>query len=463
MSFPIVLHETPELPRTSERLGEWAALAAIFLLFSNAVVVAVLYHGVPRVGAAVVPMFLAIPMVVAIVQRGEGLRISPTLLWATLYTIVQFAGCLVSRRPIESIAEWSVLLSEGLILYLLVSNALRTESMVRRAVFTLLTAGALMGALVGYQQLTRSFDNEFLGFAQIGANVGKDTEGADHQARLAGPIGEVNSFAQNMAMLIPLALFALPSARTRKGKLLVGAAMGLAMLAAMLAFSRGIAVGLAMTFVVMACLGTVRIKHVLLAGLVVAVALAAVPRYAERLTTLTNFGDLVSGTGTAGIDSSSQGRITEMLAASLVFVDHPIVGAGPGMARHLYREYGEIVGGRLRAGERMAHSLYLQIAAEHGLLGLVTFGGMIVSAFVALQRARRRLKRSRPDLSMLVTGLMMGLVVYLTTGMFLHTTYVRYFWLFLGIAGAASDVLGARRSVQIFDGYMIDASPEPSR
>ena len=50
MSFPIVPHETPELPRTSERLGEWAALAAIFRLFSNAVGVAVLDHGVPRVG-----------------------------------------------------------------------------------------------------------------------------------------------------------------------------------------------------------------------------------------------------------------------------------------------------------------------------------------------------------------------------------------------------------------------------
>ena len=111
----------------------------------------------------------------------------------------------------------------------------------------------------------------------------------------------------------------------------------------------------------------------------------------------------------------------------------------------------------------MTHSLYLQIAAEHGLLGLLAFGGMITAAFVELQRARRRLKRSRPELSLLVTGLMMSLVVYLTTGLFLHAAYVRYFWLFLGIAGAASCVLGARSSANVFEASAVDARPEPIR
>jgi putative inorganic carbon (HCO3(-)) transporter len=111
----------------------------------------------------------------------------------------------------------------------------------------------------------------------------------------------------------------------------------------------------------------------------------------------------------------------------------------------------------------MAHSLYLQIAAEHGMLGLLAFAGMIASALFQLQHTGRRLKRSRPELSLLATWLMMGLVVYLTTGLFLHATYIRYFWLFLGVAGAASSVLGARSSVHTFGGYAVGAHPEPAQ
>ena len=160
--------------------------------------------------------------------------------------------------------------------------------------------------------------------------------------------------------------------------------------------------------------------------------------------------------GAHQIDSSSKGRLTEMLAAGLVFVDHPILGAGPGMSRLLYREYGEIVGGRLRPGARMAHSLYLQIAAEHGMLGILAFAGMVTAAFVELQRTRKRLKKTQPEVSLLATGLMMSLVVYLASGMFLHAAYVRYFWLFLGIAGAASCVLGTQRPGQPFGLYATD-------
>jgi O-antigen ligase len=461
--FPIVIVESAARSRGLERYAEWGTLAAIFLLFTNAVVVGVNFHGVPRSAALLVPMLFAPPLAIALLLRGERLQISSPLLWAGVYYLVQFAGCFVSRHPIEAMDGFVESLSEGLILYLLVSNALRTESMLRRAVWTLLAAGALMGALVGYQQVTHSFDNEFFGFAQTGAQLGGAEDGVQ-QVRLAGPIGEVNKFAQFMSMLIPLALFSLPSARTRTGKLLIVAAMGLVTLAAVLAFSRGIAVGLALTFAIMACMGAVRMKHVLISGLVFALAVAAVPEYSKRLMKLANLGGLVSGArGGPSPDSSTEGRLTEMIAAGLVFAEHPILGVGPGMARHHYRESAEIAGGRVRSGPREAHNLYLHIAAENGLLGLLAFGGMISATFINLQRARRRHRRSRPDLSLLATGLMMSIVVYLTTGLFLHISYVRYFWLFLGLTAAAGWVLGARSSVHVFRGYIAEARPEPAR
>ena len=100
MAFPVVLVESAWPSRGAERFAEWSALAAIFLLFTNAIVVAVKFHGVPHVAAAmVVPLLLAAPMVLGVLLHGERLRIRPALLWGGLYSLVQFAGCDRHLRP----------------------------------------------------------------------------------------------------------------------------------------------------------------------------------------------------------------------------------------------------------------------------------------------------------------------------------------------------------------------------
>ena len=81
-------------------------------------------------------------------------------------------------------------------------NAIRSESVLRAALWTLVAAGTLMGGLLTFQYLTSSYDNDFLGFAQLGSSLGYDLEGVPEQRRLAGPIGEVNKFAQIMAQAV---------------------------------------------------------------------------------------------------------------------------------------------------------------------------------------------------------------------------------------------------------------------
>ena len=60
-----------------------------------------------------------------------------------------------------------------------------------------------------------------------------------------------------------------------------------------------------------------------------------------------------------------------------------------------------------------------------------------------LIRVRKRWLKVRPDLAAMATGLMLAVVTYMTTGLFLHLSYARYFWLVLAIAGAAAH-LGLR-------------------
>jgi O-antigen ligase len=140
---------------------------------------------------------------------------------------------------------------------------------------------------------------------------------------------------------------------------------------------------------------------------------------------------------TSGADSSLQSRLTENLAALLVFVDHPIVGVGPGLFRAYYGEYAELVGVRVHTTERQAHNLYLGLAAETGLLGLASFLTIVTVTLRGLGRARRRLIDTNPGLAYILTGFLLAISSYLVTGIFLHFAFIRFFWIMLGLASAA--------------------------
>ena len=95
---------------------------------------------------------------------------------------------------------------------------------------------------------------------------------------------------------------------------------------------------------------------------------------------------------------------------------------------------------------REAHSLLPGIAAENGLLGLAAFLALITISLQDLARARQRWQGLRPDLSYTCTGLLLCLVVYLTTSAFLHAAYIRYFWFVLGLSAAASHLVASEES-----------------
>ncbi len=114
--------------------------------------------------------------------------------------------------------ELVTFLLEGIGLYLLVVNVVRTPSAMRNAVWTLLAVGAFLGGLSVFQAVTGTYSNDYFGFAQSDAtnDLGVAVQGL---TRLAGPIGEKNRYAQIMLMLVPLALFQGWSERRRILKL----------------------------------------------------------------------------------------------------------------------------------------------------------------------------------------------------------------------------------------------------
>lgn len=418
---------------------EVATLVVVFLLYSNAAVVVVTRFGMPLFLGAIVPMILVVPLAFELLIKRQKVVITPAFPWIVAYFLVQILGSLFARDVPGAFGELMNFVLEGLGLYLLVINVVRTPSAMRHAIWTLLAVGAFLGGLSVFQAATGTYSSDYFGFAQSDAtnDLGITVSGAI--ARLAGPIGEKNRYAQIMLMLVPLALFQGWSERRRLLRL---AAYGVALLvsgAVILTFSRGAAIGFVLVIVLMTLLRYIKLYQLAAVALVIAALLVAVPQYADRLASLYAVVGAVTDSGSAiTADNSVLSRATENLAALHVFSDHPIVGVGPGQFSSYYRQYADDIAISVKAEDRQAHSLYLSTAAETGVLGLICFGAILGITLWQLALARRRWLGRRTDLTNMVTGLGLSVVTYLTTGIFLHLSFIRYFWLVMALAGAAA-------------------------
>jgi putative inorganic carbon (HCO3(-)) transporter len=422
-------------------------LAVIFILYTNAAVVAVQFHGVPFIIGASVPLLLIIPLANYAIFHRQKLIFHPLLLLLVLFLVVQMLGALLAVKLDAAISQLITYLTEGLGLYFLITNVVRTSEMLRRAIWILLLAGALLGGLSFYQQVTQTFDNDYGGFAQVSAAAfGTGEEkllGKVEQLRLAGPIGEQNRYAQTMLMLVPLGLFRIWGERSLWRRILAGIATILIALGVLLTFSRGAAIAFGLMLVMMVAMGYIKPQQIFIVLLGLILLWQTVPQVAARLTSLEALSGLATGdnsTAIAEADGSTKSRLTEMAAAGLVFADHPLVGVGPGMFKYYYRDYAEVVGLRVLNANRQAHSLFPGLAAEHGLLGLLCFLGILFVTMRNLARTRKRWLRRRPELANVATGFMLAIFAYLTTGLFLHFGYARFFWLIMALAGVVSYV-----------------------
>ena len=152
------------------------------------------------------------------------------------------------------------------------------------------------------------------------------------------------------------------------------------------------------------------------------------------------------------------------LAAWYTFADHPIIGVGPGQYfREFSQDYANRLDLRYFESDRRAHNMYLELAADAGVLGLAAFAGLLGITLLRLHRLNRRFRSARPDLSMLAGSFFFALVGYLSTAVFLHLSYQRYFWVLLALANAAIWILEREPQPQApVDGRRTQATFAPS-
>jgi len=349
--------------------------------------------------------------------------------------------------------------TEGILLYWLMLQTVQTRRALRGVMWSVAMTAALLASLSIYQVATGDYAQKFGGLAQrqlrheieaqlAGTHLPRPGPAAVRVSdRAAGPVADPNRHAQNLLLALPLALYLMRRQRRATAKLVTLGIAGAITLGIVLTYSRGafLAIGL---LVAAAALWRVVHRIRLLVGLVVLVLIAciAAPTYVQRVGTIVNSLALLDEDTEETPDPAIRGRATEMLAALAAFVDHPLIGVGPGQYTPFYSQmYQQRSDVKFRsiAVPREPHDLYVAIAAETGLIGFTLFIGMVAWLARDLATARRIFRESDPDLSRLSTALLFSVLVYLGCGLFLHLAYERYFWFLLGTAGAALQI--ARR------------------
>jgi putative inorganic carbon (HCO3(-)) transporter len=416
-----------------------------FVFYLNLPTLATRFHGVPALVAGLFGLILVLPALkyILIERRKIVFPVPYGLMFAYLAAAVM--STLLSADVESSALAFGVFLSEGLLLYFLVVNVVRSTDMLRQVIWALLIAGAVMGAISIWQETTHHYDNVLGGLAQInqiGFGVGEDITGKVVRPRLAGPIGEQNRYAQVLVVLVPLALFRFWGERRLVLRVMAGACTLLIISGILLTFSRGAAVALVGLFLTMAALRYIRARDLVVVGLTIALLIGVVaPQAIIRLDSLAGVGALLSGQE-GDADGAIVGRATSNLAALNAFLDHPVVGVGPGQYFRRYsQDYGNDLGLRHFDSQRRAHNLYFETAADLGIIGFSAFMAVIGATLLPLWRLRRRLRAKRPDLANIAASFFLSVLAYLYTGMFLHLSYERYFWLLLALAAVAAAVI----------------------
>lgn len=457
---PTGLHLEVDLTRASHWLGvamgvaaflivlRWTSLGLVFLaaaIYTNLSEIGVRhYHWPSLMQIAMVLLPLAI-LGRQLLPRRPRLVADPLLGLLILYGVVLFASSVRAATP--ELADESLFDHlKNLAIVLVVMNLMTSPLDLRRVAWALVLAGAFLSTISVYQLFTSSYDQEFGGFGQIKL---AQIMGRVRQPRIAGPLGDPNFYAQILVPLVPVAFCQLWKESSPRLKLMAAYSLSVISVAVFFTYSRGGILALAVVLLLAAIMKKIKPHH-LLVGLILVLPLGLiVPRELEgRLSTLNQ---LIPGADEASVDvdTSFRERALLMQVAWEMFRDHPLLGVGAGNYSEHYEEYAQRIGSSLSSYEdfgqrRFPHSLYLQIAAETGVVGLILFVGIVM---VGLRRARSaiRLFAEAGDLysASIVTSLALGFVGYLTSSVFLHGHYLRYFWLLVALLGAAEHV--ARR------------------
>jgi len=374
---------------------------AAYVALNNPIVALVLLLAVQVSGASnvvgshhglslyLLALALAVASLAIAVLRGRlHLGRSPMYLLMALL-IVAFATSLIASSIQGLALTTSVERIKDVVFFFTVLFIVRLTRRYGTVAAVMVAIVAVLAGLTVVQQYLLHNSTTFAGFSKI--PVGLDAGAAT--VRHSGPEADVNFWGRTIVLFFPLAAVLAVYARGVQRWAWAIAVAGLAG-GEYLTQSRGGMLAFGAECVLLLLVLVHKHRKALFLVPVAAVGLALVPGVSSRLGTLTELTRSTSST----TDPSLVGRIAAGQIGLAMFEDHPVTGIGAGnfetVEPHYIRRPGITNPGMVIA----PHNLYLEIAAEQGIVGLTAWALFYAGAvFVALRGAllSRRLARER--------------------------------------------------------------------
>jgi O-Antigen ligase len=266
------------------------------------------------------------------------------------------------------------------------------------------------------------------------------------QVRAEGISGDANEFAAVELVALPLVIVLAATARPGVRRLFAYAVVGVIVLAVFASLSRGGIVTLALVMALVLIVPARTFFHTRRQKAVVIICIVAAlfAAYKSSGAALAPRIDAVF----AGEDATASGRLNAWKAAWTSIHERPLLGLGygafdPSANELMLRTSGvDLSNQRLRPGGLKAHSTYIGLIAELGILGIILFLGLLVStARLLLRVARTAREREEWFLARCATALAISLAGWCVSSLFLSADTARTLWIIVGLSLALARLL----------------------
>ncbi|MBX2883287.1 MAG: O-antigen ligase family protein [Granulosicoccus sp.] len=416
-----------------------AVVTLVAVVYLNVSDILIKQHGLLSINKTMVPAMLVLAIFYQFRSQRLSLGLVVSAIASLLYFGYQSSSVLYAEHLEFTQRELDVLLKNLIIMVTVVGLTLRVKTL-ELITWALLGSAAFISVLSILAYLSGDISMDFGGLHRWSVDI--DLWGRVSTARIGGQIGDPNFFGQVLLLVLPMGLMFAFNGAPRGKQIAAAILSGTIIVALVCTMSRGSWLMLiAMLAVFAAALyrsygqRNSRIRFALL-GII---TLALLSTYFLPEAVKSRFGSMVDNAQqvyTDGVvtDGAISGRIDEMAGALYAFAEHPFLGLGLNNFKPSYQDYSRRMGLTARGRDRSAHSLYLQLLAENGAIGLLLF---LTLVYVAIRSALYSANHLRSIGSTVdayyIYGFLYGYVAYLSAAVFLHSGFPRYFWLITGI------------------------------
>jgi hypothetical protein len=305
-------------------------------------------------------------------RRGRPATGTSRLLLAALAWLVVCFGVRAALSPsfLSALQTWVDGILLPVVIYAAARETIETPRDARR-LGGALAAGGLILAAIGLAEKIRGFEL---------ASLSGGTERVDHTiglVRISGPYGFPEPYA--LALLVCLAGTLYWMQARRGAAWWIGSAIAVAQMAALsLTFFRVAWIG---AVVIAAAAFGLRPKRALRAAAVCALVAVTV------LVGSMAFGDNATVETRVQDTANIYARLATYVGGTAIFRDHPVIGVGVGEFTNAQLDYGGVEVRGIDALE-YAHSSYVNVLVEQGLVGFIPLLVASVAAWLLIRRFR---------------------------------------------------------------------------